>query len=121
MVGISFTGTLAVDSKHTWENRKSQGKITCINCAIDGMLDRQMRIIAVARRGNLMDTTSFPTDESTTTAETPAEPSPVLEADIEQADPLAPENSPEDSLLEDEIEDELIIEDFTIDGICGVY
>lgn len=23
--------------------------------------------------------------------------------------------------LEDEIEDELIIEDFTIDGICGVY
>ncbi len=27
----------------------------------------------------------------------------------------------EDVPLEDEIEEELIIEDFTIDGICGVY
>ena len=27
----------------------------------------------------------------------------------------------EDALLELELEDELIIEDFTIDGICGVY
>jgi mycofactocin precursor len=27
----------------------------------------------------------------------------------------------EDQPLEDEIEEELIIEDFTIDGICGVY
>ena len=27
----------------------------------------------------------------------------------------------EDALLEIELEDELIIEDFTIDGICGVY
>ncbi len=70
-----------------------------------------------------MDTTSLPTNESTTTttAETPAEPMPVLEADVEQTTPLAPETSPEDVPLEDEIEDELIIEDFTIDGICGVY
>lgn len=70
-----------------------------------------------------MDTTSLPTNESTTiiTAETPAEPMPVLEADVEQATPPAPETSPEDVPLEDEIEDELIIEDFTIDGICGVY
>lgn len=28
---------------------------------------------------------------------------------------------PDDEALEEEIEDELIIEDFTIDGICGVY
>jgi len=27
----------------------------------------------------------------------------------------------DDETLEEEIEDELIIEDFTIDGICGVY
>ncbi len=27
----------------------------------------------------------------------------------------------DDEALEEEIEDELIIEDFTIDGICGVY
>ncbi len=27
----------------------------------------------------------------------------------------------DDEELEEEIEDELIIEDFTIDGICGVY
>jgi len=30
-------------------------------------------------------------------------------------------SSPDDETLEEEIEDELIIEDFTIDGICGVY
>ena len=38
-------------------------------------------------------------------------------------DSLSPElaSSPEDEALEEEIEDELIIEDFTIDGICGVY
>ncbi|MBA2286627.1 MAG: mycofactocin precursor [Ktedonobacteraceae bacterium] len=27
----------------------------------------------------------------------------------------------EDMLLEEEFEEELIIEDFSIDGICGVY
>jgi mycofactocin precursor len=27
----------------------------------------------------------------------------------------------DDEALEEEFEDELIIEDFTIDGICGVY
>ncbi|HLJ33816.1 MAG TPA: mycofactocin precursor MftA [Ktedonobacteraceae bacterium] len=30
-------------------------------------------------------------------------------------------SAPDDEALEEEIEDELIIEDFTIDGICGVY
>ncbi|HYU74299.1 MAG TPA: mycofactocin precursor MftA [Ktedonobacteraceae bacterium] len=29
--------------------------------------------------------------------------------------------SPGELVLEEEIEEELIIEDFTIDGICGVY
>jgi mycofactocin precursor len=33
----------------------------------------------------------------------------------------AHEASVEDTLLEEEIEEELIIEDFSIDGICGVY
>ncbi|MBV9228867.1 MAG: mycofactocin precursor [Chloroflexi bacterium] len=27
----------------------------------------------------------------------------------------------EEEVLEEELEEELIIEDFTIDGICGVY
>jgi mycofactocin precursor len=27
----------------------------------------------------------------------------------------------EEALLDEELEEELIIEDFTIDGICGVY
>ncbi|MDQ2714594.1 MAG: mycofactocin precursor MftA [Chloroflexota bacterium] len=49
---------------------------------------------------------------------------PLLEAD-EQA-PIAgeldaQEPAMEDALLEEEIEEELIIEDFSIDGICGVY
>lgn len=41
----------------------------------------------------------------------------------EQAQAHIPEQpAPQDALaLEEEIEEELIIEDFTIDGICGVY
>ena len=35
--------------------------------------------------------------------------------------PEIPASLQEDLPLEDEIEEELIIEDFTIDGICGVY
>jgi mycofactocin precursor len=40
-----------------------------------------------------------------------------------EAESQSPElaSTPDDALLEEEIEDELIIEDFTIDGICGVY
>jgi len=40
-----------------------------------------------------------------------------------EADSQLPElaSPPDDETLEEEIEDELIIEDFTIDGICGVY
>lgn len=48
---------------------------------------------------------------------------PIVEDSIE-ADSQFPElASPLDdaALEEEEIEDELIIEDFTIDGICGVY
>lgn len=40
-----------------------------------------------------------------------------------EAESQSPElaSTPDDEMLEEEIEDELIIEDFTIDGICGVY
>ena len=43
--------------------------------------------------------------------------------ETEENDSLSPElaSSSEDEAMEEEIEDELIIEDFTIDGICGVY
>jgi mycofactocin precursor len=68
------------------------------------------------------------------------EQTPVTEDTIEQADiqegyldtEVSPEGVPgtpgvplevqaEEILVEEEIEEELIIEDFTIDGICGVY
>jgi mycofactocin precursor len=35
--------------------------------------------------------------------------------------PEVPASLQEEAPLEDGIEEELIIEDFTIDGICGVY
>lgn len=38
-----------------------------------------------------------------------------------QAQILEQPVSPGELVLEEEIEEELIIEDFTIDGICGVY
>ena len=38
-----------------------------------------------------------------------------------QAQILEHPASPDELILEKEIEEELIIEDFTIDGICGVY
>lgn len=49
--------------------------------------------------------------------------SPEDSIEIEEADSQLPEQAspPDDEALEEEIEDELIIEDFTIDGICGVY
>ena len=68
------------------------------------------------------------------------EQSPVTEDRVEQADiqegsletEISPEGvpgtpgvplevQPEEIPVEEEIEEELIIEDFTIDGICGVY
>ena len=53
------------------------------------------------------------TEEISTTLETPATqgiPETIVETSIQPESPL-----------ETEIEEELIIEDFTIDGICGVY
>jgi mycofactocin precursor len=46
---------------------------------------------------------------------------PVAELPLTEEDPEAPLSSQEEITLEDGIEEELIIEDFTIDGICGVY
>ena len=43
------------------------------------------------------------------------------ESSVTQETPAVPPVPPGEELLEDEIEEELIIEDFTIDGICGVY
>jgi mycofactocin precursor len=43
---------------------------------------------------------------------------------LSQAKDLSPSEAPTDTLdleLDLALEDELIIEDFTIDGICGVY
>ena len=53
---------------------------------------------------------TFPTNETPVT-----ELAPLTEKSVEQVP------TPEESTLEEEIEEELIIEDFTIDGICGVY
>lgn len=48
----------------------------------------------------------------------------VTEAPVPTLVPTMPEEallSQEEMPLEDGLEEELIIEDFTIDGICGVY
>ena len=48
----------------------------------------------------------------------------ITESPAPTLDPPVPEEallSQEELLLEDGLEEELIIEDFTIDGICGVY
>jgi mycofactocin precursor len=50
------------------------------------------------------------------TSEAPViEQAPTIEETTEQTPTL------DELALEEEIEEELIIEDFTIDGICGVY
>lgn len=49
---------------------------------------------------------------------TPEDSIETAEADCQLPEQASP---PDDETLEEEIEDELIIEDFTIDGICGVY
>ncbi|HZU68882.1 MAG TPA: mycofactocin precursor MftA [Ktedonobacteraceae bacterium] len=46
---------------------------------------------------------------------------PASELPVTEERPEAPPSSQEEVTLEDGIEEELIIEDFTIDGICGVY
>jgi mycofactocin precursor len=58
----------------------------------------------------MADITTFPTTEATI-----AEPTPIIAETTEQA------SATDEHTLEEEIEEELIIEDFTIDGICGVY
>jgi mycofactocin precursor len=56
------------------------------------------------------------TDTTFSTNEAPViEQAPMLEETKEQTPTL------DEPALEEEIEEELIIEDFTIDGICGVY
>jgi len=71
--------------------------------------------------------TSLPNDEVITTVEPlpEEEQQPVMEESGEQLaslDTALPSESESEVVpLEDEIEEELIIEDFTIDGICGVY
>ena len=48
----------------------------------------------------------------------------VTESSVPTLVPLMPEEAlplQEEMPLEDGLEEELIIEDFTIDGICGVY
>ena len=46
-------------------------------------------------------------------------PTPTIEDSTSQLPTI--EETLDEELLEGEIEEELIIEDFTIDGICGVY
>ncbi|MEO8956655.1 MAG: mycofactocin precursor MftA [Ktedonobacteraceae bacterium] len=68
---------------------------------------------------------SLPNDEGITTVEPLSEqeqlPISVMEESGEQPASLDTALPSEDVPPEDEIEEELIIEDFTIDGICGVY
>lgn len=59
---------------------------------------------------------TFMIDPTLSTSESPViEQTPMVEETTEQTPTL------DEPALEEEIEEELIIEDFTIDGICGVY
>jgi mycofactocin precursor len=58
----------------------------------------------------MADTITVPTNEATV-----SEPTPIVAETTEQVPTI------DEHTLEEEIEEELIIEDFTIDGICGVY
>jgi len=62
------------------------------------------------KRGTSMADITLPTNAAPIT-----EPTPTTEETTEQAP------TTDDIFLDEEIEEELIIEDFTIDGICGVY
>jgi len=66
-----------------------------------------------------MDNTSLPTDEATPAAQ--GADSVMKDSTEVVSTPVPSPCALEDSLQEEEIEEELIIEDFTIDGICGVY
>ncbi|HVB22506.1 MAG TPA: mycofactocin precursor MftA [Ktedonobacteraceae bacterium] len=80
----------------------------------DGMLTT--RISSYKKRSNLLSEQLI-----ATIAEQLLTPEDSIETAV--ADSQLPEQAspPDDETLEEEIEDELIIEDFTIDGICGVY
>lgn len=71
----------------------------------------------------VIQTSSHPNDEVNTTVEPLPEQEqlPTMEEDEAQQATLDTALPSEELPLEDEIEEELIIEDFTIDGICGVY
>ncbi|MGI9057823.1 MAG: mycofactocin precursor MftA [Ktedonobacteraceae bacterium] len=68
---------------------------------------------------------SLPNDEGITTVEPLSEQeqvaAPIMEESGDQPASIDTTPPSEDVPQEDEIEEELIIEDFTIDGICGVY
>ena len=66
-----------------------------------------------------MDCTSLPTDEAMIVEQMPVS-AMTEDEDSEVVSPPLSQPS-EDLIIEEEIEEELIIEDFTIDGICGVY
>lgn len=71
----------------------------------------------------VIKTSSHSNDEVITTVEPLPEQEKLptmeeVEAQLASLDTVLPS---EELPLEDEIEEELIIEDFTIDGICGVY
>ena len=72
-----------------------------------------VRVSLQKKRGNLLSKqpVATNTEQSSTTEDS-------LEPESQSADL---ETTLDDEELEEEIEDELIIEDFTIDGICGVY
>lgn len=62
-----------------------------------------------------MNEQTIPTQEPSFAEESPE--SPQIDETIE----TEVGTSEQDETLEEEFEEELIIEDFTIDGICGVY
>jgi len=69
-----------------------------------------------------MDTTPSRTDSVPETLEPLFSQEEEPSAAVSEDAALGEQEMADDALApEDEIEDELIIEDFTIDGICGVY
>ena len=97
---------------------------TCTNSSKDDMLTYKCIPLQTQREESPMGIRkSLPNDEVITTVEPLPEQGqlPVMEESGEQLASLDTAPPSEDVPLEDEIEEELIIEDFTIDGICGVY
>jgi mycofactocin precursor len=60
----------------------------------------------------MAETVSVPTDEAPLTEDI---------ALVEETAPQIEASTEDEWALDEEFEEELIIEDFTIDGICGVY